>query len=150
MYSDFDSSKDQRYMYPVFNVIYVQVLRNATSHMGMRVIVGCMCFKIVLFVHCEMITCSSFCISVPDGYFKVTFMELIRRKAVSFRNGMTQQEVLTSSRWEEVDRRVEILDYLADHPESEYEIFDENPLDFGYYLDTISATGIYVHVLSQY
>lgn len=62
------------------------------------------------------------------------------RKAVSFRHGATQQEVLTSPKWEDVDRREELLDYLSDHPDSEYDLFDENPLEFGDHLDAIRTT----------
>ena len=80
----------------------------------------------------------------PDGFFNVTFLEVIRskyRKAVSFRHGATQQEVLTSPKWEEEDRRHEVQDFLVDHP-SGYYLFDENPLDFGYFLDTITSEGM--------
>ncbi len=70
-------------------------------------------------------------------------MEIIKskyRKAVSFRHGASQRDIVTSDKWKDVDCE-EILDSMEEFSDT-HQLFDPNPLEFGYFLDTITSKGI--------
>ena len=75
----------------------------------------------------------------PEGYFTVSFVERIISQYttnVSFRSGMTQDSIL-QSRLEDRDRMYEVQESLSDN--SSYRLFPENPLQLGFYLETITT-----------
>ncbi len=73
----------------------------------------------------------------------MTFLEVIKskyRKAVSFRHGASQQDIVTSTKWLDCyEEEYAIEEY------PEYSLYNDNPLEFGYYLDTIYFKGIKTH-----
>ena len=75
----------------------------------------------------------------PEGYFTVSFVERIISQYttnVSFRSGMTQDSIL-QSRLEDRDHMYEVQESLSDN--SSYRLFPENPLQLGFYLETITT-----------
>ena len=74
----------------------------------------------------------------------MTFVEVVRSKyrtAVSFRHGSTQHDTFNSHRWkEEMDSLLDFED-CDDEDQSQYRLYRDNPLDFGYFLDTIISKG---------
>ncbi len=84
-------------------------------------------------------------IGAPDGFFCVNFLEIVRsryRKAVSFKHGATQHEILSYGQEQGREEKQEIVDYLSTALDEKYHLFNENPLEFGYYLDTITSDGM--------
>ena len=81
----------------------------------------------------------------PVGFFRVEFCERIQSRYRStwlFRTGLTQEDILME-RWDDVGRRHEVVDVLARTPHLQYHLFQENPLNHGYYLSTITANGMH-------
>ena len=70
----------------------------------------------------------------------MAFLEVIKskyRKAVSFRHGASQQDIVTSTKWLDCCEEEYAMEEY-----SEYSLYNGNPLEFGYFLDSIYIKGI--------
>ena len=70
----------------------------------------------------------------------MTFLEVIKskyRKAVSFRHGASQQDIVAS------DKLLDSVDAPEEYPDTPYPLFSVNPLESGYFLDSITCRGQY-------
>ena len=88
----------------------------------------------------------SLIIEPPLGYFDVYFIgkkKSVYRNSYSFRSGLTQEDIL-AYHWDDEDRMFEVRDLIATTPENQFYLYLENPLEYGYYLYSISDLGMLV------
>ena len=71
------------------------------------------------------------------GYFDVQFIgkkKSVYMNSYSFRSGLTQEDIL-AYHWDDED-------LIATDPENQFHLFLENPLEYEYYLYSISDLGM--------
>lgn len=74
---------------------------------------------------------------LPEGYFRTEFIEKVQSRyssTYSFRDGLTQEEILCWRLLDDIDEMMKYRDIVAKSPEGQCRIFDQNPIHLGFYL----------------
>ena len=79
-----------------------------------------------------------------DGHFDVYFIgakKSMYRDSYSIMSGLSQISILMYHLPDATERMVEVRDIIDTDPEGTPHLFEENPLQFGFYLHSISYEG---------
>ena len=82
-------------------------------------------------------------------YISLEKKKSVYRNSYSFRSGLTQEDII-AYQWDDEYRMFEVRDLIASTPENQFHLFLENPLEYGYYLYSISDLGNMLGIWSSY